>query len=124
MITIQRQLELLWENVLSDGKPKTVAEVARMIGVTEQTLLNLLHGRAHDPRLHTLHGLIECFGISLDYFNLRTEAECLDYLAKRGKLGAAPDLLKTINTQARTLSPDKSRDVLTILQWRILGLRL
>ena len=58
MITIRRQLELLWEHVCNaDGRPKTVAEVAQCTEVSEQSILNLLHGRTHDPRLDTLRHL-------------------------------------------------------------------
>lgn len=122
MILIQRQLELLWQNILDDvGKPKTVTEVAKATGVTEQSLLNLLHGRTHDPRLATLQRLCLCFGISLDYFGLTSEAACLGYLAKCGKLGAAPDVLQRIDAQAYALSPRMTHDVLVMLQWRLLG---
>lgn len=124
MMSIQRQLQLLWENILDEnGKAKTVIEVAKEMRVTEQTLLNLLHGRAHDPRLDTLQGLCVCFGISLDYFALENEAACLGYLAQRGKLGATPDILQHIERQATTLTSRMTHDVLTMLQWRVRGVK-
>lgn len=123
MMTLQQQLQLLWKYVLVEGEKTSTAEVSRRTGITQQALLNLLHGRVHDPRLDTLQHLVRYFGISLDYFSLTSEAACLAYLAQAGRLGTAPDLLQYINDQASTLSPAMIHDILTLMQWRVMGAR-
>lgn len=123
MITLQQQLQLLWKYVLVEGGKTSTAEVSRRTGITQQALLNLLHGRVHDPRLDTLQRLAQYFGVSLDYFSLTSEAACLAYLAQAGRLGTAPDLLQHINAQASTLSPAMLHNILTLIQWRVMGNR-
>jgi transcriptional regulator with XRE-family HTH domain len=123
MMTLQQQLQLLWKYVLVEGRKTSTAEVSRRTGITQQALLNLLHGRVHDPRLDTLQCLVQYFGISLDYFNLTSEAACLTYLAQAGRLGAAPDVLQHIHAQASRLSPAMLHDILTLIQWRVMGNR-
>lgn len=118
-MSMQSMLTLLWQYVPGDdGRPRTVAQVARATGIREQTLLNLLHGRVDDPRLDTLQKLIVCFGISLDYFGMASEAACLGYLAQQGKLGAAPDITQHIEQEATGLSTNVERILLTVTQWR------
>ena len=121
MITLQQQLQLVWKYVLVQNGKTNTAEVSRKTGITQQALLNLLHGRVHDPRLDTLQRLVSYFGISLDYFTLTSEVACLGYLAQAGRLGAAPNVLQHINAQASTLSPDMLHDILTLMQWRLMG---
>ena len=121
MMTLQQQLQLLWNNVLAENGKISTAEVSRRTGITQQALLNLLHGRVHDPRLDTLQCLVRYFGISLDYFSLTSETACLAYLAQAGRLGAAPDVLQHINAQASTLSPAMLHDILTLIQWRVMS---
>lgn len=118
-VSLQHMLRLLWEYVPDEnGKLRTVAQVARTTGIREQTLLNLLHGRASDPRLDTLQKLTECFGISLDYFGVTSEAECFAYLVRHGKLGPAPGITQHIEREATGLSAGVERVLLTITEWR------
>ena len=122
MITLQRQFELLLQHVRNpSGRRFSVADIANATGLSEQTFLNLLHDRAHHPRLYTLQQLGKVFDISLDYFGLETEAQCLSYLAWQGKLGLAPETLRAIDAQALTLSSETTSNVLAILQWRRYG---
>jgi transcriptional regulator with XRE-family HTH domain len=124
-VSLQQMLRLLWEHVPDDdGKPRTVAQVARTTGIREQTLLNLLHGRATDPRLDTLQKLTECFGISLDYFGMTSEATCFGYLARHGKLGAAPGVTRKIEREATGLSAGVERVLLAVTEWREHGAKL
>lgn len=106
---------------MAENRKISTAEVSRRTGVTQQALLNLLHGRVHDPRLDTLQRLVQYFDISLDYFSLTSETACLAYLAQAGRLGAAPDVLLHINAQASTLSPAMLHDILTLIQWRVMS---
>ncbi len=123
MLTIQRQLELLVRHIKdTSGRSFTVRHIASKTGITDQTLLNLLHGRVHNPRLHTLQQLSMFFDVSLDYFGFETEAQCLSYLARQGKLGTAPETIRAIDTLAMTLSSETNANVLTILHWRQLGM--
>jgi len=124
-VTLRHMLRLLWEYVPDeDGKPRTVAQVARTTGIREQTLLNLLHGRAGDPRLDTLQKLTECFGISLDYFGMTSEAACFGYLARHGRLGAAPGITRSIEREATGLSGGVERVLLVVTEWREHGAKL
>ena len=120
MIALSRQLELLFQHVYhTNGRLSYVYEVAQATDIAEQTLLNLLHDRATQPRLNTLLTLCDYFGISLDYFSLPTEKACLWYLASIRKLGKAPLILEHIEREAVALSPQGIANVLAILQWRI-----
>lgn len=119
---IQVQLHLLISHIMdTTGKPFTVADVARGTGLTQQTLLNLLHGRADNPRLDTLQQLCEFYNISMDYFNCANEAQCLHFLAVSGRLGVDPDTLRTIEAEAETLSAESRTSVLAMLEWRLLA---
>ena len=124
-VSLQQMLRLLWEYVPDEeGKPRTVAQVARTTGIREQTLLNLLHGRTTDPRLDTLQKLTECFGISLDYFGMTSEAACFGYLARHGKLGVAPGITQKIEREATGLSGGVERVLLVVTEWREHGAKL
>ncbi|MDX2137274.1 MAG: helix-turn-helix transcriptional regulator [Chloroflexota bacterium] len=122
MITLQRQLQLLWENVLDDNSdPMTITQVAQKTGLSQQSLSNLLNGHVTDPRLNTLTKLCMAFDISLDYFGYDTEAACLHYLVEYGKVGILSPQLHSIHTEGDTLTADEKRNVLAILQWRLWG---
>jgi transcriptional regulator with XRE-family HTH domain len=121
-VSIEQKLQLLLDKVLdSTGRPYTITHLAHSTGLDQQTLSNLLHGRAANPRLDTMQQICDFFDISLDYFMLPSEAQCLSYLARHGRLGQAPDILQTIEQEVDSLSKGTASNVLAILQWRILG---
>lgn len=118
-ISLDRQLALLWTHVRSvEERCFTVTEVAQALNLQRQTLVNLLHGQASNPRLETLRALSDFFCIPLDYFSLTSEGACLACLLRHQRLGASPALLCRIDLEARRLSPAATQNVLTILTWR------
>ena len=72
-ITLAHRMQLLLNSTREpNGRPMAVTELAAAIGVTSHTLLNIVHGRIDNPRFHTLRSLCVLYGISLDYFQLKT----------------------------------------------------
>jgi transcriptional regulator with XRE-family HTH domain len=116
-ISIARQLELLLNTTLPlDTRPMTVKDAATAIGVTQHTLLNILHGRIDNPRLFTLRSLCVFYGISLDYFDLPTEEQCRLYLARQHLRTASP-LVQKIYAESDDLKPGGYRNILSALKW-------
>jgi len=56
------------------------------------------------------------YGISLDYFECKTEAECRDYLVQQRLLGAS-QLTQTIERETQAMSPRNKRNVLSLMEW-------
>lgn len=116
-ISIARQLEMLLDTTRkSDTRPLAVKDVATAIGVTQHTLLNILHGRIDNPRLFTLRSLCVFYGISLDYFDLQTEDQCRRYLARQ-QLKTASPLVQKIEDETHHLKPRSHRNLLSVLNW-------
>ena len=116
-ISIARQMELLLNTTqTSDTRPMSVKDVAMAIGVTQHTLLNILHGRIDNPRLFTLRSLCVFYGISLDYFDLQTEDQCRRYLARQ-QLKTASPLVQKIQAETHDLKPRGYRNIVSALKW-------
>ena len=120
---IARQMQLLLEHTSAPNtRPYTITAVADMIGITPQTLLNMLHARIENPRLNTLRSLCRFYDISLDYFDLRTEDACLRYLHAH-QLKHSPALVQQIQAEADRLTERGYRNILATLHWRLMSLR-
>lgn len=100
-----------------NGKPYRIAAIAHGADIGEQTLLNLLDGTTHSPRIDTARRLCRFFGIELDYFSLETEAQCRDYLLQH-RMDHASTLVKDIAREASTLTLRGQQNVLAILELR------
>ena len=90
--------------------------LARAIGLTQQTLQNILHQRIDNPRLNTLRALCVFYEISLDYFDLPTEETCHHYLAAQ-QLKLAPSIIHQIDHETRGLTAKGHRNILAVLEW-------
>jgi DNA-binding phage protein len=122
MLSIMDHLQLLMTHIVDEtGRPFSVTHIARATGLSQQTLLNLLHGRADNPRLDTLQQLCQFYRISLDYFDSKSKAQCLHSLAIQGRLGVDPLTLREIELEASSLSPETAQNVLTMMAWRSLA---
>lgn len=122
-VSVARQLHLLLEHTAEPNtRPYTITAVAEMIGITAQTLLNILHARIENPRLNTLRPLCRFYGISLDYFNLKTEEACRAYLYAH-QLKHSPVLIQQIQAEADRLTEQGHRNILAALHWRLMSLR-
>ncbi len=116
-LSFARQLALLSEvQTAEDGHPPTIADIARATQLSEQTLLNLLHGRADNPRLETLRAICAFFGVPMDYFACETEAACRAYLYQQ-RLQTASPLVQQILHETTALSARGQRNILTALEW-------
>lgn len=121
-ITLARQMQLLLEHTRDpSGRPITATELAREIGLAEQTLLNVVNGTIDNPRLHTVRSVCVFYRISLDYFELQTEEQCRQYLASRHLKVASP-LLQQIHVESRSLIGKARDNILSMLLWIGAGL--
>lgn len=116
-ITLAHRMQLLLNSTREpNGRPMAVTELAAAIGVTSHTLLNIVHGRIDNPRFHTLRSLCVLYGISLDYFQLKTEEECHWYLATQ-RLKVATPLVQQIDDATQTLEPKGHSTIMSMLEW-------
>ncbi len=120
-MTLARQMQLLLEHTHDpSGQPITASELARAIGLAEQTLLNIVHGIIDNPRLHTVRAVCVFYRISLDYFDLQTEEQCRQYLAARHLKLASP-LLQQIHVESTSLIGKARDNILSMLSWIGIG---
>jgi transcriptional regulator with XRE-family HTH domain len=116
-LQVSQQLALLLAyGVNTSGKMLSLSEIARETGIRYQTLSNLLDGTTTNPRLEMLRDICRLFGISLDYFMLETEEDCVRYL-KSNRVRQSSTLVATIARNAQQLSKSGTGNVLTIIQW-------
>lgn len=117
MLAIGRQMQLLLEYTPEPNtRPSSIAALADVLGLTQQTLQNILHGRIDNPRLNTLKALCQFYGISLDYFDLQSEDQCRHYLAAK-QLKAAPPVIQQIDHETQTLTGKAQNNILSALEW-------
>jgi len=116
-ISLARRMQLLLNSTREpNGQPTAVTDLAAAIGVTPHTLLNIVHGRIDNPRFLTLRSLCVLYGISLDYFQLKTEEECHQYLATQ-HLKVDTPLVQQIQDETLTLEPKGHRTIMSMLEW-------
>lgn len=116
-ISIARQMQLLLEYTPEPNtRPSTIDSLAEALGITQQTLQNILHERIDNPRLNTLKALCQFYRISLDYFDLPTEEKCRHYLAAQ-QLKQAPVAVQLIENETHNLTGKAQRNVLSALKW-------
>ena len=118
-LPIRQLMTMLLEyGVTADGKSATIYEVAEAIEVTHQSLMHLIHGKTHHPRLHTLQRLSAFYGVPLDYFDCTTHDCCRAYLIQRHlDLHEQHTHLQHIHQLAGQLTPWGCRQVLTLMTW-------
>src|SRR5690606_35697101 len=98
------------------------ADVARLTGISHQTLMNLLQGQSANPRLDTLRALCELYGISLDYFGCDTDEACRAYLLQQASIRDDSPLREIIH-RTEKLSSTSTQRVLRLMDWMQLGMR-
>ncbi len=115
-VSFQEQFQILIDAVPApDGRPYNMASIAKATELSEQSLLYLLEGRRQYPRLNTLRQLCRFYGISLDYFDCVTEAECRAFLVQHAARQASP-LVREIDRESESLSPPAKGNVLRLLE--------
>lgn len=115
-VSFHEQFRILIETVpSSDGRPYSLATIAKATELSEQSLVYLLEGRTQYPRLNTLRWLCRFYDISLDYFDCLTEADCRAFLIQRATQNASP-IINEIDKQSNTLTPSGKRNVLRLLE--------
>ena len=108
---------LIEEGTTKTGQTATITEVAKAIGISHQGMMNLVQGKSNNPRLRTLQGFCQLYGITLDYFACTTKEECRYYLAQHQRTS----LLDEIAEESAKLSPKGERNVLSLLEWVRIG---
>ena len=124
-IQIGEQIRILMEygngaygKSTGDKKPN-LRQLAAEIGISDQTLKNLLDGKSANPRLKTLLALTCYYQISLDYFSCQDEEACKHYFYCNPP--ATHPLIAEIDTESAALSAKGQRNVLAIMTWMLAG---
>ena len=99
-----------------------MADIARLTGMSQQTLANLLQGQSANPRLDTLRGFCDLYGISLDYFDCVSEDGCRAHLLQQATTRNG-SLLQEIMNRAEMLTAGGKKRVLLLMEWIQLGMR-
>ncbi len=114
-LTFQDQLRILMEAVPApDGRPYSLAAIAKASGLSQQNLSSLLEGHIQQPRLDTLRRLCRFYDISLDYFGSETENDCRAFFAQRAAEEALPIVLE-IERETQSLTLAGKRNILRLL---------
>ncbi|MEO8391407.1 MAG: helix-turn-helix domain-containing protein [Chloroflexota bacterium] len=98
-----------------EGNKYSIASISDATGLSEQTLQYLLEGRTQYPVLDSARKLCRFFGISLDYFECETEAECHEFLAQNAAQQAS-SVVREIEQQADVLTQAAKGNVLRLLE--------
>lgn len=114
-MSFHQQITILFEMMVdATGKPHSANAVAAQTGISQQTILNFITGTIQNPRLDNLRTLCRFFGISLDYFDCQTEAECRAFLAQH-QINTQGEIIHEIAAQTESLSAKGKRNVLAVL---------
>jgi transcriptional regulator with XRE-family HTH domain len=120
---LKRQIALLLNYLPdTDGQPYSANDLAHRMGVSPQAVLNLLEGNSANPRLDTLRQLCNVLGISLDYFGLLDEQDCIEYL-KVKRVARSTPTIQAIHLQSSNLSRRATANVLVMLSWAEIAAR-
>lgn len=111
-ITFAEQLRILIDS--DPARRNTSAnQLAEAMGITAQTLLNLINGKSEYPRLSTVRAICELFNIPLNYFMCTSADECRSYLRRHGQFSGT---IRAIHESMQTLSPKSQYNVATIVE--------
>lgn len=113
VMTLARQLELLFEYGRARGLPVTYRAIAEATGETAYLLRKLYIGENTNPGLRTIAAIARYFGVGLDYFQCSTRKQCKDFLGGDGP-GRHKD---AITRQAADLSEEGVATVLSMIDY-------
>lgn len=116
-MTLAEQVRCLVKYGIPRRGDGSLQSVALEVGISYQTLMNLLHGKTDNPRLSTLRSLSMFYGISLAYFECEKPQDCLHYLQHRSRIQDDSPLTQELLRQAGHLSPTGQRNLKAILDW-------
>ncbi len=124
VLSLSQKLTLLIEEgqPLNGDPVANMADIARLTGMSQQTLANLLHGQSVNPRLDTLRGFCDLYGISLDYFDCESADQCRAHLLHKETTRNGSVLSEIMNGAEKLSLAGKSR-VLRLMEWMHLGMR-
>ena len=117
-LPLAQQINLLFEHIKNpDDQIYTLKEVSEATGISLPSLSQLRNGKNVNPQLSTLRALCHFFNVPLNYFESRSEEECLVFIAE-GRTDSHEDVnVSFITSMASALSPEGQRDLLTIVKW-------
>lgn len=95
------------------GDVVTIDTLLANIDLSRQGLHNLLNGKSRNPRIGTLRSLCNFYQIPLAYFDCGSEAECIEFLARYGRL-VSDDVTELVQISSG-LSPRGQRSVIGLL---------
>lgn len=121
---INQKIRLLIEcaQAIDGAQISTPADVARLTGLSHQTLMNLLQGQNINPRLDTLRTLCELYGISLDYFGCENDQDCRAHILQKATTNRN-SMVSEIIEHTEQLSATSKQRVLRLMEWMQLGMR-
>ncbi len=100
--TLSDQLALLFDYVKNQGLSTTFRAIAEATGESPNNLQKIVRGDNANPGLRTLTAIAAYFGVSLSYFDCKTEIEAQIYLRNVEK----QKMLGRIAMRAEELSPE------------------
>lgn len=107
---------------MNGAQISTAADIARLTGISHQTLMNLLQGQNTNPRLDTLRALCELYGISLDYFDCENDVDCRAHILQKATINRN-SMVSEIIEHTEQLSATSKQRVLRLMEWMQLGMR-
>ena len=116
-MTLAEQIRCLVTHGIPRRGDGSLQSVASEVGISYQTLMNLLHGKTDNPQLNTIRSLSMFYGISLAYFDCESPQDCLRYLQQHSRIQDDSPLTQQLLRQARHLSPTGQRNLEAILDW-------
>jgi transcriptional regulator with XRE-family HTH domain len=102
-LTLSDQVALLFEHGKASGLPTTYRAIAEATGESPNNLQQIHRGENTNPGLRTLSAIAVYFGVSLAYFDCKTEEECRQFLAG---VTQSEKSLDGLALRAEALSPE------------------
>ncbi len=116
-MSVAEQLQLLLHYFTdASEQPYSANQLAQMLDLSPQAVLNLLQGHSPNPRLDTVRRVCRFFGITLDYFDLESVQACEAYLRQHVIAGGTPTI-QAIRSQSESLTPRAAANVMVLLSW-------
>lgn len=81
-ITLAQKVDILFRRGKQQGIDITYHAIGDATGETWTNIMKIRKGENTNPGLRTIEGIARYFGVNLDYFQCRTEAECWSYLSE------------------------------------------
>lgn len=111
-------VNLLFEEIRRpDGKPFTEKEVSEQVLISHKALNHIRTGQTPNPGFLAIREISRFFGISLDFFAVKTRSECYRFLREQQPPSSTPAWVDEITFRSLELSESARQDLLRVIQW-------